>query len=84
MKKIIKAIENDLFGHESWIVIGNEQHKKFWYALVGDCSSINEAFEFFEFPTTDAIKEFRVSLPKITLQDKTFSGLIKKLNKEIK
>ena len=38
LSKIIKAVETDEWGHESWIIIGVEQHKMFWYAVLGDCS----------------------------------------------
>jgi len=31
--------EADAFGHESWFEVGVEQHKKFYYCLLGDCSA---------------------------------------------
>jgi len=37
---ILKILaEADAFGHESWFEIGVEQHKKFYYCLLGDCSA---------------------------------------------
>jgi len=29
----------DVFGHESWFVVGMERHKEFYYCFIGDCSS---------------------------------------------
>jgi len=77
MKKIIKAIENDLFGHESWVLIGNEQHKEYWWACIGDCSNWN-VDPFLK------IKDIHELEYAIVLKDKTFIGLMKQINLEVK
>lgn len=38
LKKIIKFFENDECGHESWFMMGVEQHKEYYWACWGDCS----------------------------------------------
>ena len=76
MEKIIQAIENDIFGHESWIVIGNEQHKHFWYAIIGDCGWTNELHNKPDFFQLEVVGYIQVKA-------KTFPELLKKIQKEI-
>ena len=86
MKEINQAIEKDLFGHESWIVVGNEQHKRFWYALIGDCSSWNTIGNGitkngkYIIPSLNGKQEFE---PNFILVAETFPKLIKKINQII-
>jgi len=35
--------EGEGFGHESWFEVGLEQHKQFYYCLLGDCSVSEES-----------------------------------------
>jgi len=37
--------EGDAFGHESWFEVGVEQHKEYYYCLLGDCSASQEAIQ---------------------------------------
>jgi len=39
---LIFLAEGDAFGHESWFEIGVEQHKQYYYCLLGDCSVSEE------------------------------------------
>jgi len=32
----------DVFGHESWFIVGIEQHKEFYYCFIGDCSATED------------------------------------------
>jgi len=38
LRLLVVLAEGDAFGHESWFEIGVEQHKAFYYCLLGDCS----------------------------------------------
>jgi len=56
--KILQILaEADAFGHESWFEVGVEQHKKFYYCLLGDCSApsamIQEARQAAEPPPSE-------------------------------
>ena len=38
-KLLSRAVEKDLLGHESWFLLGNEQHKSYWYLSAGNCGT---------------------------------------------
>jgi len=89
IKKIIEAVTHDVFGHESWIIIGNEQHKSFWYALIGDCGNTCELQEIGypkEFIHHRELKEegnIFIIDPFIFIKAKTFEELLEKIVKKI-
>ena len=39
LKVLSEFCAGDTFGHESWFVLGVEEHKSFYYCFIGNCSA---------------------------------------------
>jgi len=42
VKVLSELCISDIFGHESWFVIGIDQNMRFYYCFIGDCSATPE------------------------------------------
>jgi hypothetical protein len=62
-ENLLKLVEDECFGHESWIVFGREQHKGYWWVAGGDCSNWvlkpddNNGKAFFGCPQKNSVGE---------------------------